>query len=84
MFLTHLTPSLSTFPPNGFRLTGCVFCRRRFRLWIPKLKSKKDTAFFEPPDEPEENRPYEDDGSGWDKTLMVLTMVCRRRVLSND
>ena len=35
--------------------------------WIPKLKSKKDTAFFEPPDEPEDNRPYEDDGTGWDK-----------------
>jgi len=36
--------------------------------WLPKIKNKKDTSFFEPPDEPEVIRPYNnDDPSGWEK-----------------
>ena len=36
--------------------------------WLPKIKNKRDTSFFEPPEEPEVIRPYNnDDPSGWEK-----------------
>ena len=36
--------------------------------WIPKLKSKKDTSLFEPPEDDEVIRQYNnDDPSGWEK-----------------
>ena len=36
--------------------------------WIPKLKSKQDTSLFEPPEDDEIIRQYNnDDPSGWEK-----------------
>jgi len=47
--------------------------------WIPKLKSKKDVTFFDPPEDAEIIDPYNnDDPSGWEKDFAPFTKASGR------